>query len=235
MRGGGKLESDPNIVAFMVEPIQGEAGVVVPEEGYLKACQELLRKHKALLICDEVQTGLGRTGRMMCHEWDGIKPDILILGKALSGGTMPVSAVLANDDVGAGGFARGSIIMLTIGRGQHGSTYGGNPVAARVLVDEKLPQNADRLGPIFRREIEAIGSPLIKQVRGRGLLNAIVIDDTKGVEAWDICLALMKRGLLTKPTHRNIIRLAPPLIINEEQLKEAVGVIKQVFEEVVTK
>ncbi|KAL4443353.1 hypothetical protein ABPG75_011090 [Micractinium tetrahymenae] len=221
-----KLEADPNIVAFMVEPIQGEAGVVVPQDGYLKKAQELLHKHKALLIADEVQTGLCRTGKMLCSEWDGVKPDITILGKALSGGTLPVSAVLANDEV-----------MLTIGRGQHGSTYGGNPVAARVaiaslqvLVEEQCAENAARLGPIFREEIKAIGSPLIQEVRGRGLLNAIVVDPQANVEAWDICLKLMKEGLLTKPTHRNIIRLAPPLVISEEQLHEATGIIKKVFQ-----
>ncbi|PSC75752.1 Ornithine mitochondrial [Micractinium conductrix] len=220
-----KLESDPNIVAFMVEPIQGEAGVVVPQDGYLKKAQELLHKHNALLIADEVQTGLCRTGKMLCSEWDGCQPDILVLGKALSGGALPVSAVLANDD-----------IMLTIGRGQHGSTYGGNPVAARVaiaalevLVEEKCAENAARLGPIFREEVMAIGSPLIKEVRGRGLLNAIVVDPEAKVEAWDICLKLMKEGLLTKPTHRNIIRLAPPLVINKEQLREATGIIAKVF------
>ncbi|KAI3426946.1 hypothetical protein D9Q98_006890 [Chlorella vulgaris] len=222
-----KLEADPNIVAFMVEPIQGEAGVVVPQDGYLKKAQELLHKHNALLISDEVQTGLCRTGKMLCSEWDmgGARPDITILGKALSGGTMPVSAVLANNDV-----------MLTIGRGQHGSTYGGNPVANRVaiaslkvLVEEKCAENAARLGPIFRKELEGIGSPLIQSVRGRGLLNAIVVDPEAGVEAWDICLKLMKEGLLTKPTHRNIIRLAPPLIINEEQLHQATGIIQKVF------
>lgn len=221
-----KLEADPNIVAFMVEPIQGEAGVVVPQEGYLRKAQELLHKHKALLISDEVQTGLCRTGKMLCSEWDGVKPDITILGKALSGGTMPVSAVLADDE-----------IMLTIGRGQHGSTYGGNPVAARVaiaslqvLIDEQCAENAQRLGPIFRDEIRAIGSPLIQEVRGRGLLNAIVVDPEAKVEAWDICLRLMREGLLTKPTHRNIIRLAPPLVISEEQLHEATGIIKKVFQ-----
>eukprot|EP00887_Chlorella_sp_A99_P001088 scaffold14.g1088.t1 len=230
-----KLESDPNIVAFMVEPIQGEAGVVVPQarisagdgpvgewamlDGYLKRAQELLHKHNALLICDEVQTGLCRTGKMLCSEWDGVKPDILVLGKALSGGTMPVSAVLCNDE-----------IMLTIGRGQHGSTYGGNPVAARVavLIDEKLGENAARLGPIFRAELEAIGSPLIKTVRGRGLLNAIVIYDSKGPPAWEVCLKLMQAGLLSKPTHRDIIRLAPPLVMTEEQMHEALAIIRKV-------
>lgn len=222
-----KLESDPNIVAFMVEPIQGEAGVVVPQDGYLKKAQELLHKHNALLICDEVQTGLCRTGRMMCSDWDEAKPDILILGKALSGGTLPVSAVLSSDE-----------IMLTIGRGQHGSTYGGNPVAAKVataalqvLVDEGLAENAVRLGPLFRKELEDLKAqtPLIKTVRGRGLLNAVVIDDAKGPSAWHICKKLMENGLLAKPTHGDIIRLAPPLVINDEQMGEALDIIKRVI------
>ena len=220
-----KLESDPNIVAFMVEPIQGEAGVVVPADGYLKECQQLLHKHNALLIADEVQTGLCRTGKMLCSEWDGVKPDILVLGKALSGGVLPVSAVLASDE-----------IMLTIGRGQHGSTYGGNPVAARVaiaalnvLVEEKMAEKAVKLGERFRSKLQKIDSPLVKLVRGRGLLNAVVIDDTKGVDAWDICMELMRNGLLSKPTHGNIIRLAPPLVISQDQLDEAVQIISHVM------
>eukprot|EP00889_Picochlorum_renovo_P001094 jgi/Picre1/28124/NNA_003531.t1 len=191
-----KLEADPNIVAYMVEPIQGK--------------QEWL-----YLIW--VQTGLGRTGKMLCSEWDDTKPDILVLGKALSGGAMPVSAVLCRDE-----------IMLTIGRGQHGSTFGGNPVAAKVgqaalqvLVDEKLPENAAALGPKFRDALSSIDSPLIQTVRGRGLLNAIVVDDSKGVTAGQLCTELMKRGVLCKPTHQNIIRLAPPLVITEAELAEA--------------
>lgn len=217
-----KLESDPNIVAFMVEPIQGEAGVVVPDDGYLKQCKTVLEKHNALLIADEVQTGLGRTGKMLCSEWDETKPDILVLGKALSGGAMPVSAVLCRDE-----------IMLTIGRGQHGSTFGGNPVAARVgqaalqvLIDEKLPERAATLGPKFRDALSSIDSNLIDRVRGRGMLNAIVIDDSKGVSAGTICLELMKRGVLCKPTHQNIIRLAPPLVISQEELEEATDIIR---------
>lgn len=226
-----KLESDPDVVAFMVEPIQGEAGVIVPEEGYLAKCGELLKKHNALLIADEVQTGLARTGRMLCSEWDGIKPDMVILGKALSGGMLPVSAVLANDDV-----------MLTIQRGQHGSTYGGNPVAARVakaslevLVEEKLAENADKLGPKFRKALREMDVPLLKSVRGRGLLNAIVIDDSTGVNAWQVCLELMRHGLLTKPTHKHTIRLAPPLIINESELNEATEIIRNVLLKLSTK
>jgi ornithine--oxo-acid transaminase len=220
-----KLESDPDIVAFMVEPIQGEAGVIVPETGYLAKCGELLKKHNALLIADEVQTGLARTGRMLCSEWDDVKPDMVILGKALSGGMLPVSAVLANDNV-----------MLTIQRGQHGSTYGGNPIAARVakaslevLVEEKLAENADKLGPKFRQALMNMDVPLLKSVRGRGLLNAIVIDDSTGVNAWQVCLELMRHGLLTKPTHKHTIRLAPPLIINESQLNEATEIIRDVL------
>lgn len=216
-----KLEQDPNIVAFMVEPIQGEAGVVVPKDKYLKECKDVLSKHNALLIADEVQTGLGRTGKMLCSEWDVTKPDILVLGKALSGGAMPVSAVLSNDE-----------IMLTIGRGQHGSTFGGNPVAAKVaqaalevLVEEKLPENAATLGPVFREALSNIDSPLIQSVRGRGLLNAIVVDDSKGVSASDLCYELMRRGVLCKPTHQNIIRLAPPLVITREELEEATQII----------
>lgn len=220
-----KLESDPNVVAFMVEPIQGEAGVVVPADGYLAECHELLNKHNALLIADEVQTGLARTGKMLCSEWDGVKPDMVILGKALSGGMLPVSAVLADDE-----------IMLTIKRGQHGSTYGGNPIAARVataalkvLVDEKLAEKAATLGPKFRSALEQIKSPMLKAVRGRGLLNAIVIDDSKGVGAWDVCLELMREGLLTKPTHRHVIRLAPPLVIEENEMLEATEIIEKVL------
>eukprot|EP00877_Chromochloris_zofingiensis_P012270 jgi/Chrzof1/7297/Cz02g18080.t1 len=218
-----KLESDPNIVAFMVEPIQGEAGVVVPDDGYLRKAQDLLHQHNALLIADEVQTGLARTGKMLCQDWDGFRADITVLGKALSGGMYPVSAVLANDD-----------IMLTIGRGEHGSTYGGNPLAARVglaalkvLVDEKLADNAERLGHIFRRELSNIKSDRVKLVRGRGLLNALVINEKDGVSAWEVCLKLRDNGLLTKPTHGDTIRLAPPLVLTEEQLMEAADIIRK--------
>jgi len=217
-----KLEADPNIVAFMVEPIQGEAGVVVPDEGYLREAKKLLNQHKALLIADEVQTGLARTGKMLACDHDNVKPDILILGKALSGGIYPVSAVLANDE-----------IMLTIGRGEHGSTYGGNPIAAKVamaalqvLVDEKLPENAQRLGEIFRREMAAIPSPRVSLVRGKGLLNAVVIKEIGGITAGDVCVRLRDNGLLAKPTHGDIIRFAPPLTLTEEQLMAAVEIIK---------
>ncbi|KAG1668536.1 hypothetical protein FOA52_012130 [Chlamydomonas sp. UWO 241] len=221
------LEADPNIVAFMVEPIQGEAGVVVPQEGYLKKCHALLRKHNALLIADEVQTGLARTGRMLCSEWDGVKPDILVLGKALSGGMYPVSAVLADDE-----------IMLTIGRGQHGSTYGGNPISAKVglaalkvLKDENLAENADRLGVILRDELSRVdgGTGRVSLVRGRGLLNAIVIKERPDSTAWDICMRMRDMGLLAKPTQGNVIRFAPPLVMTEPQMKECVGIIKDAF------
>lgn len=217
-----KLEEDKNIVAFMVEPIQGEAGVVVPQDNYLKNAQQLLHKHNALLIADEVQTGLCRTGKMLASDWDGIKPDILVLGKALSGGMYPVSAVLARDE-----------IMLTIGRGQHGSTFGGNPLGARVamaalqvLQDEKLADNAQRLGTLLRKELSAIDSPRVGAVRGRGLLDALVINEQGGVTAWDICVKLRDAGLLAKPTQKNIIRFAPPLVMTEPQMKECIDIIK---------
>lgn len=218
------LENNPNIVAFMVEPIQGEAGVVVPDSGYLSAAHALLKKHNALLIADEVQTGLARTGRMLCCDHDGVRPDVLVLGKALSGGAYPVSAVLADDE-----------IMLTIGRGQHGSTYGGNPVAARVataalevLVEERLAENADRLGALLRARLSGIPSPMIKLVRGKGLLNAVEVQERPGKTAYDVCQRLLREGLLAKPTHGNIIRLAPPLVITEEQLLGAADVIESV-------
>lgn len=220
------LEADPHVVAFMVEPIQGEAGVVVPDAGYLSGAHALLKEHRALLIADEVQTGLARTGRMLCSEWDSVRPDVLVLGKALSGGMYPVSAVLADDEV-----------MLTIGRGQHGSTYGGNPIAARVataalrvLVDEGLAERADRLGEVFRGALRAIESPRLKTVRGKGLLNAVVIEERDGVGAWEVCLRLRDHGLLTKPTHGDTIRLAPPLVLSEEQVHEAAGIIQRTLE-----
>ena len=219
---------DPNVAAFMVEPIQGEAGVVVPDEGYLKKAYDLCKAKNVLLICDEVQTGLGRTGKMLASDHENVKPDILILGKALSGGVMPISAVLARDE-----------IMLTIKPGEHGSTFGGNPLAAKVaiaslqvLVDEKLADNADRLGKIFRAEMNKLmqKNDVITEVRGKGLLNAIVIKKTDGGKtAWDVCLALKENGLLAKPTHGDIIRFAPPLVINEEELKFAVDIITKVI------
>ncbi|MEN9639941.1 MAG: ornithine--oxo-acid aminotransferase [Bacteroidota bacterium] len=218
------FQAEPNIAGFMFEPIQGEAGVVVPGEGYLKGVRELCTKYNVLMIADEVQTGLARTGRMLACDHENVKPDILILGKALSGGVLPVSCALANDEV-----------MLNIKPGEHGSTYGGNPLACavamealQVLKDEKLAENAEALGRIFRAEMEKLKAeiPLIVTVRGRGLLNAIVIDDHEdGHAAWEICLEMANNGLLAKPTHGNIIRFAPPLVMNEEQLRECVAII----------
>jgi ornithine--oxo-acid transaminase len=223
-----KALQDPNIAAFMVEPVQGEAGVVVPDDGYLKKAYNLCKTKNVLFICDEVQTGLGRTGKMLASDHENVKPDILILGKALSGGVMPISAVLANDE-----------IMLSIKPGEHGSTFGGNPLACKVaiaalqvLVDEKLADNAERLGKIFRDEMNKLmqKTNLITKVRGKGLLNAIVIKPTEsGKTAWDVCFALKENGLLAKPTHGDIIRFAPPLVINEDELKFAVDVITKVI------
>lgn len=223
-----KALEDPNVAAFMVEPVQGEAGVVVPDEGYLKKAHELCKAKNVLLICDEVQTGLARTGKMLASDHENVKPDILILGKALSGGIMPISAVLARDE-----------IMLTIKPGEHGSTFGGNPLACKVAIaalqvlqDEKLAENADRLGKLFRSEMSNLmkKTDLITKVRGKGLLNAIVIKPTKsGKTAWDVCVALKENGLLAKPTHGDIIRFAPPLVINEEQLMVAVKTISNVI------
>jgi ornithine--oxo-acid transaminase len=218
------LQNNKNIAGFLVEPIQGEAGVYVPSEGYLSKAKALCEKHNVLFIADEVQTGIARTGKLLAVDHENVKPDILILGKALSGGAYPVSAVLANND-----------IMGVIKPGTHGSTFGGNPVAAAVAVaalkvvrDEKLEENADRLGKIFRRELAAYieTSNIAKLVRGKGLLNAIVINDSEESDtAWNICLKLRDNGLLAKPTHGNIIRFAPPLVMNEEQLRECVAII----------
>ena len=216
---------DPNTAAFMVEPIQGEAGVVIPDPGYLAGIRRLCDKYRVLFIADEVQTGLCRTGKMLACDHENIKPDILCLGKALSGGTIPISAVLADDEV-----------MLTIKPGEHGSTYGGNPLACRVaieslkiLVEENLAQNAERQGKRLRRELKALNSPIIKEVRGKGLLNAVVIDDrsSDASYAWDICCKLKELGLLAKPTHGNIIRFAPPLVINDAEMDEALDILKK--------
>ncbi|MCI4671469.1 MAG: ornithine--oxo-acid transaminase [Bacteroidia bacterium] len=218
---------DPNVAGFMVEPIQGEAGVVVPDEGYLKKAYELCQKYNVLFVADEVQTGLSRTGKMLACDHEGFKPDILILGKALSGGVFPVSAVLSSDEV-----------MLTIQPGEHGSTYGGNPLACavaaealQVLVDENLSENASRLGEIFRQKMSELiekRPDLLTLVRGKGLLNAIVINDSEdSPTAWNICLQLAENGLLAKPTHGNIIRFAPPLVITEAQLEECCGIIEK--------
>jgi len=219
-----------NVAAFLVEPIQGEAGIVVPPAGYLAQVHALCKKHNVLLICDEIQTGLCRTGKMLCFEHDGIRPEVVLLGKALSGGMYPVSAVLADRDV-----------MLCIKPGEHGSTYGGNPLgcavamtALEVLVDEKLAERAEVMGQKFRDAIEAIHSPLVKLVRGRGLLNAVVMDESKsskGRTAWQFCLLLKSRGVLAKPTHVNIIRFAPPLVISDEDLMKAVKIIEQCLED----
>lgn len=218
-----KALADPNVAGFLVEPIQGEAGVFVPDEGYLKKAYDLCKSKNVLFIADEVQTGLCRTGKMLACDHEGVRPDILVLGKALSGGAMPVSAVLADDE-----------IMLTIKPGEHGSTFGGNPLACRVaiealkvLVDEKLAENATRLGEIFRAEVSKIKSDMIEIVRGKGLLNAIVIKPKNGKTAWDVCVKMKENGLLAKPTHEHIIRFAPPLVINEQQIHEAVDIIKK--------
>ena len=215
---------DPNVAAFMVEPIQGEAGVVVPDENYLRNAYEMCKDSNVLFIADEVQTGIGRTGKMICCEHHGFKPDILILGKALSGGVFPVSAILASDDV-----------MLTIKPGEHGSTFGGNPVACevamaalKVIRDEKLSENAHNMGVIFRDKIQTYinNSNIVEKIRGKGLLNAIVIKDDENSDiAWNICLKMAEKGLLAKPTHGNIIRFAPPLIINENQLNNCIEII----------
>ena len=217
------LKSDPNICAVMLEPIQGEAGVVVPDEGYLTRVREMCTAHNVLMVADEVQTGLCRTGRMLACDHEDVKPDLLVLGKALSGGTYPVSAVLANDEV-----------MLQIQPGQHGSTYGGNPVgckvamaALQVLVDEGLAENAERQGKALRQTLtDAMASlDMLTAVRGKGLLNAIQIKEVGGKDAWDVCLKLRDNGLLAKPTHGDIIRFAPPLVITDEQLAECSEII----------
>ena len=216
---------DPDVAGFLVEPIQGEAGVFVPDEGYLKKSYDLCKAKNVLFIADEVQTGIARTGKLLACDHENVRPDILILGKALSGGVLPVSAVLCDDE-----------IMLTIKPGEHGSTFGGNPLAAKVAVaalevvkNEKLAENADRLGKIFRSEFQSIKSDMVELVRGKGLLNAVVIKPKNGKEAWDVCLAMKDKGLIAKPTHDHIIRFAPPLVITENQLREAIGLIKGTF------
>ncbi|HEX2922148.1 MAG TPA: ornithine--oxo-acid transaminase [Bacteroidales bacterium] len=220
---------DPDVAGFLVEPIQGEAGVFVPDDGYLKKAYDLCKAKNVLFIADEVQTGLARTGKLLACDHEGVHPDILILGKALSGGVMPISAVLADDE-----------IMLTIRPGEHGSTFGGNCLAAKVgiaslevIKNEKLAENAEKMGKIFREEIKSIKSEMIELVRGKGLLNAIVIKPKNGKEAWDVCLALKENGLIAKPTHQHIIRFAPPLVINEAQIREAIKIIKDTFKQFV--
>ncbi|KAJ9645156.1 ornithine aminotransferase [Coniosporium tulheliwenetii] len=244
-----------NTAAFLVEPIQGEAGIVVPDDSYLREVKALCEKHNVLLICDEIQTGIARTGRLLCHEWSGIKPDMVLLGKAISGGMYPVSCVLGRKDV-----------MLTIEPGTHGSTYGGNPLGSAVAIralelvqEENMVERAEKLGNLFRDGLRALNNPMIKVIRGKGLLNAIVIDESKtgGHSAWDLCMLFKEKGLLVgralkiahlktittddmgadkgdvqaKPTHQNIIRLAPPLVITEEEIQTALSIIKEAMEE----
>lgn len=241
-----------NTAAFLVEPIQGEAGIVVPDDSYLRDVKALCEKHNVLLICDEIQTGIARTGRMLCSEWSGIKPDLVLLGKAISGGMYPVSCVLGSKDV-----------MLTVEPGTHGSTYGGNPLGSAVAIraleiiqEENMVERAETLGKIFRDGLLALGHPMIQTVRGKGLLNAIVIDETKtnGHSAWDLCMLLKQKGLLVgralkiahvqqttehtadvrgqaKPTHQNIIRLAPPLVITAQQIQKALSIISEAMTE----
>jgi ornithine--oxo-acid transaminase len=214
---------DPTVAGFLVEPIQGEAGVMVPGEGYLRTCFNLCREANVLFMADEIQTGLCRTGRLLACDHEEVHPDILILGKALSGGLLPVSAVLSNDE-----------IMLTIKPGEHGSTYGGNPLACKVAIaalkvleEEQLAQRAEDLGQLFRESLQNINSPYIKTIRGKGLLNAIIIEHPDKEAAWNLCLDLKERGLLAKPTHGDKIRLAPPLVITPEQVEESVGIIAE--------
>lgn len=224
------LNENPNIAGFLVEPIQGEAGVYVPSEGYLKKAKVLCEKHKVLFIADEIQTGIARTGKLLACDHENVRPDMITLGKAISGGSYPISAVLADDE-----------IMNVIKPGQHGSTFGGNPVAAAVAIaalevvkEENLAENAEKLGEIFRVEMNKYidGSELVSLVRGKGLLNAIVINDSEDSStAWDICIALKENGLLAKPTHGNIIRFAPPLVMTEAQLMDCVGIIVKTLKE----
>lgn len=217
---------DPDVVAFLVEPIQGEAGVVVPDAGYLSAAAAICKEANVLFIADEIQTGLARTGKMLCCDHEEVRPDILLLGKALSGGTMPVSAVLADDEV-----------MLTLRPGDHGSTYGGNPLACKVaitalqvLVDEKMAENSMILGEHFRTELVAFNNEHVAIVRGKGLFNAIVIEHPNQDTAWDVCLAMKQNGLLAKPTHGDRIRFAPPLLITRPQIDECLDIIKRSLE-----
>jgi ornithine--oxo-acid transaminase len=219
-----KAVSNPNTAAFVCEPIQGEAGVIVPDAGYIAKATEICHKHNVLFVADEVQTGVGRTGKLIACDYDNVKPDILVLAKALSGGTIPVSCVLASDE-----------IMLTIRPGQHGSTFGGSPLAARVAItalqvlrDEHMVENSFNMGEILRAKLKTIKSPLIKEVRGRGLMNAIVINPTPtGQTAWDVCMRLKDNGLLAKPSHGHIVRLSPPLVLTEDQVLESADIIER--------
>ncbi|HKK82429.1 MAG TPA: aminotransferase class III-fold pyridoxal phosphate-dependent enzyme, partial [Prolixibacteraceae bacterium] len=222
--------SDPNVAAFLAEPIQAEAGVYVPEDGYLKKAKELCSKNNVLFIADEIQTGIARTGKMLAVNHENVRPDILILGKAISGGMYPVSCVLADDEV-----------MLTIKPGEHGSTFGGNPLAAaiamealQIIKDENLEENSTIMGAFFRKEMNNFNSLLIEEVRGKGLLNAITIKPTNGKTAWDVCLAMKEEGVLAKPTHGDIIRFTPPLIINEEQMTNALEKIQTALKKINT-
>lgn len=222
-----KAMQDPDVAGFLVEPIQGEAGVYVPDSGYLKKAFDLCKKNNVLFMADEVQSGLARTGKMLACDHEDVRPDILILGKAISGGVLPVSAVLCDDE-----------IMLCIKPGEHGSTYGGNPLACKVAIaalqvlkDENLVENSARLGEIFRAELIALKHPMVSLVRGKGLLNAVVIEPKDGKTAWDVCLALKENGVLAKPTHGHIIRFAPPLVITEAQLRESIEIIKKTLNE----
>jgi ornithine--oxo-acid transaminase len=224
-----KALQDKNVAAFMVEPIQGEAGVVLPDEGYLTAVTNLCKQYNVLFIADEIQTGLARTGKMLACDHENVRPDILILGKALSGGTLPVSAVLCDDE-----------IMLNIQPGEHGSTYGGNPLACavaiaalQVLKDENMAANAEAMGIVLREELAKLNSPFITTIRGKGLLNAIVIKHENPEASWDFCLALKELGLLAKPTHGDKIRFAPPLTITKPQILEAVGIIGEALKTLV--
>ena len=218
-----KALQHPDVAAFLVEPIQGEAGVIIPDDGYLSAAKQYCQDANVLFIADEIQTGLGRTGKMLYCDYEDVRPDLLLLGKALSGGFMPVSAVLADDEV-----------MLTIRPGEHGSTYGGNPLASKVaiaslkvLIKEKMAENAIAMGDLLRKELQLLQHPLIQNVRGKGLLAAITIDSNKESAAWDLCVEFKNQGLLAKPTQRNKIRLAPPLVITEDQVNEAVDMIRK--------
>lgn len=223
------FKSDPNVCAYLLEPIQGEAGVIVPQEGYLRKVRELCDQYNVLLLADEIQTGLGRVGKLLAVEWEDVRPDMVILGKALSGGMMPVSAVLADDE-----------IMLNIQPGEHGSTFGGNPLGARIaieavkiIIEEKLPENSQELGKLFRDRMGEKQYPFVRDLRGKGLFNAIEIDQEKaGRSAYDICKKLMKNGLLAKQTREDTIRFAPPLVITREQLNECIDIIQRVLEEV---
>jgi ornithine--oxo-acid transaminase len=222
-----KVLQDPNVAGFLVEPIQAEAGVYVPEDGYLAKAAALCEKQNVLFVADEVQTGLARTGKMLACDHENVRPDILILGKALSGGVYPVSCVLADDE-----------IMLTIKPGEHGSTYGGNPVAAKVamaamnvILDENLAENAEKIGKVFREEMKAVKSDMIEMVRGKGLLNAVAVHPKNGKTAWDVCIRLKENGLIAKPTHEHIIRFTPPLIITESEMRKALEIIKKTFKE----